>query len=87
MLRENGGAPVYVHGSFIEVRSPEKLSYTWRWENAFEQMPETRVTIEFTEIDSGTEILLTHEHLPEVGVCLRHRAGWMDALQRIDPVL
>src|SRR5438874_446116 len=72
MHREHGGPTVRVHGFFIEVNSPEKLSYTWRWENAFEQMPETRVTVEFVESDAGTEILLTHEHLPEVGVCLRH---------------
>jgi len=87
MHRECGGTPVYVRGSFIEVSSPEKLSYTWRWENAFEQMPETRVTVEFVEAGTGTEVVLIHEHLPEVGLCLRHRAGWIGAWQRIEHVL
>jgi len=46
MRRRSGGEPVYVCGSFLEVDSPEKLAYTWQWENAFEQMPQTRVTVQ-----------------------------------------
>jgi hypothetical protein len=46
-------------------------------------MPETRVTVEFIDCAGSTEIVLLHEHLPEIGVCLRHRAGWIAALDRV----
>lgn len=78
-----GGPPVFVHGEFIEVHPPERLVYTWRWENAFEGMPTTRVVVQFLENGGVTEVLLAHENLPEIPICLLHRAGWMDALARM----
>jgi uncharacterized protein YndB with AHSA1/START domain len=87
MRRQNGGAPVYVRGVFLEVSPPGKLAYTWKWESAFEQMPETRVTVEFTSVGNATTIWLTHEHLPEIGVCLQHRSGWMAAWDRIERII
>jgi len=84
MRRGEGGPPVYVYGSFLEVQTPEKLVYTWHWENAFEHMPKTRVTVEFVESGGATEVVLIHEHLPEIGVCLRHRSGWMAAWERLE---
>ncbi len=83
MYRASGGVPVVVRGVFEEVRVPERLSYTWQWENAFEEMPETRVTVEFVEIAGATELILMHEYLPEISVCLQHRAGWIAALDRM----
>ena len=86
MRRRSGGAPVYVCGSFLEVKSPEKLSYTWQWENAFELMPQTNVTVQFISEGATTLVLLTHEHLPEIAVCLQHRAGWIAAWHRLERI-
>jgi len=87
MRRQDGGVPVYVCGVFLEVSPPGKLAYTWKWENAFEQMPETRVTVEFIPDGDATSICLTHERLPEIGVCLQHRSGWMAAWDRIERII
>jgi uncharacterized protein YndB with AHSA1/START domain len=84
MRRSEPGPPIYVYGRFLEVHPPERLVYTWQWENAFEQMPQTRVTVQFIENGTTTEIVLTHENLPEISVCLRHRAGWIAAWERIE---
>jgi uncharacterized protein YndB with AHSA1/START domain len=84
MSRLTGGSPVYVHGIFQEVRPPERLVYTWRWESAFEQMPETQVIVEFRQLGPATELLLTHQNLPEIPICLQHRSGWAAALDRIE---
>jgi len=86
MSRPTGGLPVYVCGIFQEVRPPDRLVFTWKWENAFEQMPETQVIVEFREIGSATELVLTHENLPEIPICLLHRNGWAAALDRIERV-
>ena len=86
MSRLAGGVPVYVRGIFQEVRRPERLVYTWQWENAFDHMPETRVIVEFRELGPATELLLTHENLPEIPICLQHRSGWLAALDRIERI-
>ena len=84
MRSMQSGLHVSVYGSFLEVQTPERLVYTWRWENAFPDMPETRVTVQFVERGSGTEVVLTHENLPEVNVCVRHRSGWIAAWNRME---
>ena len=86
MRRLTGGMPVCVHGVFQEVRVPDKLTFTWRWENAFEGMPETRVIVEFKDVGRATELSLTHEMLPEIPICLQHRTGWIEALYRLQVV-
>ena len=78
---------VYVHGVFLEIRAPEMLAYTWQWENAFLQMPQTRVTVEFVAAGSGTLLTLKHEDLPEIPVCLQHRGGWLSAFDRIERIM
>jgi len=75
---------VYSHGRFIEVRAPGRVVYTWNWENAFPEMPETRVTVEFAPREGGgTQLTLIHEALPGLPLCLRHRSGWLRALKRL----
>jgi uncharacterized protein YndB with AHSA1/START domain len=88
MRQRRGESPVCVRGQFLEVACPERLVYTWRWQNAFEGMPETRVTVLFTDTPGGgTDVLLTHEKLPGVPLCLRHWNGWKAAWPRIDAAL
>ena len=55
--------------------------------DAFEQMPETQVTVRFVELAGVTELQLIHEPLPEISICLRIRTGWLGAWQRLKEVL
>jgi uncharacterized protein YndB with AHSA1/START domain len=87
MRRNTGGLTVYVKGVFLEVNSPEALVYTWTWENAFDGMPQTRVTVRFFSKGEATIVVLEHDGLPEISVCLRHRSGWLAALERIQKIL
>jgi len=86
MRRVENGETVYVRGRFLEVCPPEKLVYTWKWENAFEQLPETQVTVRFVELAGVTDLELIHELLPEIPICLRIRTGWLEAWQRLKEV-
>ena len=79
-----GGQAVYVRGQFIEVRAPEKLVYTWRWEGAFEGMPESRIEVRFLESEGGTEVVLVHDNLPDVELWQQHRSGWIAACDRME---
>ena len=88
MSNPSDSPPVYVHGQFLEVACPERLVYTWRWKNAFEDMPETQVTVLFMDAPGGgTDLHLAHVNLPGIPICLRHWNGWKEAWPRIDAVL
>jgi len=87
MRRLSGGAPVYVHGRFLEVTPPKRLIYTWRWDGAFERMPETRVTVEFLKIGRETDLVLTHENFSDIVLRHQHRTGWIAACDRMERIL
>ena len=82
-----GGPPVYVCGQFVEVRPPERLLYTWRWDGAFDEMLETRVTVEFRDAGDATEIVLTHENFPDPQTWHQYRQGWIAACDRMERIL
>jgi uncharacterized protein YndB with AHSA1/START domain len=75
---------ISVSGQFLEVRPPERLVYTWRWEGAFAGMPETLVTLELQ--GSGNETLLTlrHDNFVDPGLRHQHRSAWISACDRLD---
>jgi uncharacterized protein YndB with AHSA1/START domain len=73
-----------VTGAFREVRPPERLVYTWRWEGEADAA-ETLVTVEFRALaDGATEVALAHDRFPSVDLADRHRQGWDDCLDRLE---
>jgi uncharacterized protein YndB with AHSA1/START domain len=82
--RANVGAGIAVSGRFIEVRPPDRLVYTWQWEGAFPDMPETLVTLELQGSSDETLLTLRHEGFRESGSRQQHRSGWMSACGRLD---
>src|SRR5271165_4765717 len=62
-IHHKGGNVHRVSGTYREIRPPEKLAFTWRWEND-PTASESIVTVEFRDLGVSTEILLTHEQLP-----------------------
>ena len=72
-------------GDYIEVSRPDKLIFTWMLENQACQgsenlCAETLVSIEFSAVDQGTEITLSHEQLPDKRALDGHKFGWNSSL-------
>ena len=84
MSRAGNTAGVSVGGHFLEVRPPERLVYTWRWEGAFPEMPETIVILELRGSESETLLTLRHENFADLGLRQQHRSGWIAACDRLD---
>jgi len=84
MSRAGSAAGVSVGGHFLEVRPPERLIYTWRWEGAFTQMPETMVILELRGSENETLLTLRHENFADFGLHQQHRSGWIAACDRLD---
>jgi uncharacterized protein YndB with AHSA1/START domain len=82
MIRQSGAPSVAVEGRFLEIEHGRKLVYTWRWDGAFPNMPETKVTVNFREISDGTEVSLRQEPLA-IPLCTTHLAGWLAACDRL----
>jgi len=81
---KESGAVVTVAGTYREVTPPERLVYTWRWEEWEAETPDTLVTVEFREAGGGTELLLTHERFPDKETCDHHGEGWKITLDSLE---
>ncbi|HSD52288.1 MAG TPA: SRPBCC domain-containing protein [Candidatus Methylomirabilis sp.] len=77
------GEIFYLSGIYREVRPPERLVYTWRWE-AKPEMGETLVTVEFRQVGGSTEVALTHEFFPTAQARDDHNRGWNGCLDRLE---
>ena len=89
--------PYIVVGTYREVRPPERLVYTWAWEQhgsggvtgtAGEGAPdlgpgETLVTVEFHDVGGKTELVLTHAFFPDQNMKDEHNQGWEGVLTQL----
>ena len=71
-----------VWGTYREIRPPERIVFTWSWENDPGAI-ESLVTLEFLDLGPSTEILLTHEHLPSAEERQKHEHGWNGCLAQL----
>ena len=81
------GETFYLGGVFREVKPPERLVYTWKWEEDTEATGETLVTVEFKDLGARTEVVLTHERFPDAGAVGRHGDGWNGCLESLAHLL
>lgn len=80
-MRPPEGDTVVVTGVYREVSPPERLVFTWAWEEGqMAHAGETLVTVEFRTVAGGTEVVLTHELLPDEEAAAMHRQGWIACL-------
>ncbi len=86
MRKLPGGDIFYLTGTYREVRTPEKLVYTWFWENEPE-LGETLVTVEFRARGNSTEVVVTHELFPNQKMRDDHDKGWNSCLDRLPQAL
>jgi uncharacterized protein YndB with AHSA1/START domain len=71
-------------GEFLHVEPPHRLSFTWT--SPYTGSRQSRVTIELTATDGGTDLTLRHERLP-AGAAASHRGGWGSMLERLADLL
>jgi uncharacterized protein YndB with AHSA1/START domain len=72
------------HGEYQVVDRPHRLVFTW---NADWIPGGSVVTLEFKARDGGTDLVLTHEGLPDRTSVENHTMGWGSILEKLDGVL
>jgi uncharacterized protein YndB with AHSA1/START domain len=63
----------------------KKLVFTWEWPGMPER--ESLVTFLLEPIDSGTELTLIHEQLPDEEARDSHKNGWSGLLDKLTDFL
>ena len=80
------GTRVLLSGTYREIKSPERLVFTWQWEGD-PDFGETLVTVDFHARGSSTELVLTHERFLNRERRDRHAAGWNGCFDTLKELL
>ena len=87
--REGGAFEIVMHtpsgqvchsGAYQIIDAPHRLVFTWNSVHAGQH--DSLVTVEFRADGESTEVVITHEHLPEK-VRDGHFAGWTELLESL----
>jgi uncharacterized protein YndB with AHSA1/START domain len=68
-------------GEYREIRPPERLVFTWQ--SSMTANEETLVTVELFPRGEGTELVLTHERLPDELSARKHDGGWQSIVEKL----
>lgn len=73
VMRRQAGEFVHT-GEYREIRPPERLVFTWR--SHATHWKDSLVTVELAAQGENTELILTHELLPDEEALRQHTQGW-----------
>jgi uncharacterized protein YndB with AHSA1/START domain len=68
-------------GKYTQIVPNELLSFTWGWVG--DPSAKTLVTVEFKDVDGGTEVTLTHEQFEDKESRDNHLKGWTGCLENL----
>lgn len=88
-----GSSRTIMRGEFVEILPPERLVFTWGWEQ-FDGLPDgmkiapgtSTVEVTFVRDGDGTIVRIRHDGLPTEAVLQFHSGGWNMTLDRIAAV-
>jgi len=83
-MRGSEGQVHTAAGTYREITRPQRVVYTWEWEEEDHAVGETLVTVEFNDLGGRTEVVLTHELLPSAAAASSHEQGWQSCLNRLE---
>ena len=81
------GDVFHLSGEFLEVDPPQRLAYTFTWEEPTPDDRETVVVLTLRASGTGTEATLTQGEFATEERLELHRAGWSDSLERLHDLL
>ena len=73
------------YGEYRAIERNKKLVFTWHSDATHHT--KTLVTVEFLIVNDGTEVVLTHERMPDHDAGLKHTKGWTRGLELLEGFL
>ncbi|MFF5313718.1 SRPBCC family protein [Streptomyces massasporeus] len=87
-MRPPEGELFYLVGEFLEVEPPERLVYTFRWEDPDPEDRETVVTLSLHDIDAArSELVLDQGDFASERRRSLHEEGWSQGLGKLGELL
>lgn len=87
-MRSPEGTLHRLRGVFRELAPPERLTFTFAWEDGQGSLgPESLVTVTLVEEDGKTRLTLHQAVFETVAACDAHNAGWSSSLERLAELL
>ena len=81
------GKELWQHGLFREVVPPERLVFTFVWEEEGERGVENIVTVTFEDMNGKTKLTLHQTPFQSVEECDGHGEGWSSSFERLGEYL
>jgi len=81
VIMQGESGPIPHSGVYRLIDRPTRLVFTWHSPHAGPN--ETLVTVDFIKAANGTEVVVTHELLPEAARPA-HSRGWTSGLEHLD---
>jgi len=81
------GEAFHLSGDFLQVHPPERLSFTFRWDEPDPDDRETVVVLSLHSVRSTTRLALSQGRFATEARLELHRNGWADSLEKLDVVL
>jgi uncharacterized protein YndB with AHSA1/START domain len=83
-----GGQRMIVNGTYRAIEPHLRIIFSWNIEPPDEHAGlQSEVTVTITADGSGSELVIRHEKLTQVGATLRHAEGWRGALDQLTALL
>jgi uncharacterized protein YndB with AHSA1/START domain len=82
-MREPDGTSHTIHGQYVALNPYDQIIFTWEWESD-EQQVNSLVTIDLSESNGTTDMVLTHEKLASQESVDLHSEGWLGCLAQLD---
>ena len=84
LVMEVEGNKHIAFGTYLEIDAPNRIVYTWDWEDPETAMGETVVTVDFRADGDSTEVVLVHAGFPAVEAKEGHEQGWGACLMHFE---
>jgi uncharacterized protein YndB with AHSA1/START domain len=81
------GDVFHLSGDFLEVHAPDRLSFTFRWDEPDPDDRETVVVLTLASVGGRTTVSLSQGDFATEGRLELHRDGWAESFEKLDMAL
>ncbi|MFZ2013930.1 MAG: SRPBCC domain-containing protein [Nocardioides sp.] len=81
------GEVFHLSGDFLEVRAPDRLSYTFRWDEPTPDDRETVVLVVLSALHGATRMSLSQGEFATEERLELHRQGWAESFDKLESAL
>jgi uncharacterized protein YndB with AHSA1/START domain len=81
------GEPFHLSGEFLAIEPPNRLVYSFRWEEPDPDDRTTVVTLSLLDVGEATELSLRQGEFATQARLALHRDGWTDSLDKLSDLV